>query len=219
MVYFRNTSGNLHLQLKINTDCTAEEDRREHEIDIAPFKTINFGSGGECGVGSLQISTSQNSPSENKTHYKSEPYQKTNDTNEKSLKLDQVWWKGMIPLEPLATIHIFPEKGEVFSDLPGSVKILIPNELNANSSIENYFAKQLIESEQGIERDTKREKEKSGTKQHIEPTQDKPPATIQTNPPSRFPSFSTIIKVLLVILGVIGLYWYIMKRNKKHSLF
>jgi len=176
---------------------------------------VNFGGAGECGVGSLEISTIETTPSENTTHHKTDSSAKSSQSSHNG----KVWWKGMIPLETMATIHIFPEKGEVFSDMPGSVKILIPNDLLAKNVFESYFAEQLAESERGAEEETI--KETKPVASQPSPVVNTPESPIPHQPPepSRLPSFSTIIKLLLVILGVIGFFWYIMKDKKRLSLY
>jgi hypothetical protein len=216
MVYFKNTSKYSHLSLSLNTDCSNEDTSATH-IDIPPFKTVNFGGAGECGVGSLEISTVDSSPSENTTHHKTDPNEKPNIPTHNG----KMWWKGMIPLETMATIHIFPEKGEVFSDMPGSVKILIPNDLLNKNVFESYFAEQLAEAERGAEAETIKETRDKPQPQVVSgvPVSPSTPHNKDPETPSRLPSFSTIIKLLLVILGVIGFFWYIMKDKKRLSLY
>lgn len=220
MVYFRNTSRDKHITLAVNSDCTGEDPSSrtqdgaqggKTEIDVDPFRTVRYAGGGECGVGSLEI------------RYRSK----------KGDPPGEVWWKGMVPLEALSTLHINPEHKAVFSDMPGSVQMKVPNDLD---SLTEDFESMLNESEKTIEEDALRERQGSASSsggarysQPSTPPQSSPQSSpslpsdssTQTETPSqsRLPSFSTIVKILLVILGVIGAIWFMMKNKKRLSLY
>lgn len=207
MVYVRNTSKTKHISAKVSSDCSADNSDAKHaDVDIPPFKTVNLVLGGECGVGSMEIRTIEARYADKNSGDYISPREEVSDA--------RVWWKGVIPLEALGTVYIFPERQEVFSD-NGTTKILIPNDLG-NVKSEEYFTSLLEESERGAEEESKAEAIHDSPQTTV--TERNPPSQ---PPPSRFnlPSFSTLVKILLVILGVIGAFWYIMKNKKKLSPF
>lgn len=210
MVYVRNTSKTRHISANVSSDCSSDNSNAKHaEVDIPPFKTVNVVLGGECGVGSMEIRTVESRYADKNSSEYVSPRGSESDS--------RVWWKGVIPLEALGTIYIFPERQEVFSD-NGSTKILVPNDLG-NVKSEEYFTSLLEESERGAEEESKAETINSSP--HVI-TNDTSPSPVQSpSSTSRFnlPSFSTLVKILLVILGVIGAFWYIMKNKKKLSPF
>lgn len=209
MVYIRNASREHYLLIGVSTNCTNDLGT-PHETTIPPFKTINYKYGEGCGVGHMEIKTVE-------TRYADKNSLEYLKPNRDDTTFTDVWWKGMVPFEPMGTIHIIPEKREVYSDLPGSVKILIPNELE-DVAVEENFASLLDKSERDADLEGKNEKV-----EHYKPVKenDQPDVSSKQTQPSRFklPSFSTIIKILLVILGVVGAFWYIMKNKKKMSLY
>lgn len=213
MVYVRNTSKTRHISARVSSDCSSDNSNAKHaEVDIPPFKTVNLVLGGECGVGSMEIRTVEaRYADKNSSEYVS--------PREDDITDSRVWWKGVIPLEVLGTVYIFPERQEVFSD-NGSTKILIPNDLG-NVKSEEYFTSLLEESERGAEEESKAEVVSTSPQLDAVTNDPTPSPTQSQSLTSRFnlPSFSTLIKILLVILGVIGAFWYIMKNKKKLSPF